>query len=458
MKLNSQLLKLVYRMIPMLFFMIAFVSIIPSTMAEGFQACHRVVLSKKDITQENKSIVRTWKANTLLDSVNVELENLSQHYVEKLAPNLQEALNKTTRNSRMDVVIRYSRTGLTWLSFLVQARVTYHRELVHQEAASRTYDMLTGFPISLADLFDEDSLGWDMLGEAVREQATAYFPDDVPNAQAMAQLSSASGLKNLAFTLHGMSLVLHIPAEMLYPERHSLIEVTIMYPALRAHMTERAQEETDNLAYYQTCALTFDDGPSRTNTSLVLNSLLKNGARATFFIIGNRIADADDIVMRTHDEGHTIGAHNWHHGNVSKSSAASLCKMVEKFDKALIECIGIPSRYNRVPYGLYPSMVKAKVGWPLIQWSLDTYDWRERTSSQVLAAVKDQISDGDIILCHDIKGNAPKSTERIIAYLEEAGYLLLTIDELFAKDDITLKEDIVYYRCTNGVTNRKEEE
>ncbi|MEG2949606.1 MAG: hypothetical protein RR946_02855, partial [Clostridia bacterium] len=91
MKLNSQLLKLVYRMIPMLFFMIAFVSIIPSTMAEGFQACHRVVLSKKDITQENKSIVRTWKANTLLVSVNVELENLSQHYVEKLAPNLQEA-------------------------------------------------------------------------------------------------------------------------------------------------------------------------------------------------------------------------------------------------------------------------------------------------------------------------------------------------------------------------------
>ena len=100
-------------------------------------------------------------------------------------------------------------------------------------------------------------------------------------------------------------------------------------------------------------------------------------------------------------------------------------------------------------------MIKAKVGWPYIQWSLDTYDWRGRSTSTVLSSVKKQISDGDIILCHDIKDNTPESAKRICEYLQEEGYMLLTIDELFAKDGVVLQPDTVYYRCVDGDTSIK---
>ena len=415
----------------------------PAALAEGFQECHRVTLEKHDTTQENKSVVRIWTADTVLDSVDEELAAITQAYVDELAPSLEKAKNKTEKNSRLDVGIRYSRTGLTWLSFLVQARVTYHRDLIHQEITSRTYDMTTGETITLSDVFDEDSEGWNMLADAVCTQAAAYFPDEEADADKLEALSTKEALMETPFTFQGMSLVLHIPADTLYPEHHTLMEITLMYPDIRPYMTERAQTETDNLTYYKTCALTFDDGPSRTNTTLVLNSLLTTGARATFFALGNRMKEYDDLIQREHDEGHAVASHNWTHGDVRKASAAKMRAMPEKCNKALIAAIGIPTRYNRVPYGLYPQMIKAKTGWPLIQWSVDTYDWRGRSTATVLNTVKKEIADGDIILCHDIKDNTPESARAIAEYLQEHGYMLLTIDELFAKDGVTLEPDTV---------------
>ena len=73
----------------------------------------------------------------------------------------------------------------------------------------------------------------------------------------------------------------------------------------------------------------------------------------------------------------------------------------------------------------------------------------------MLSSVKKKIQDGDIILCHDIKENAPESTRRIVHYLEEQGYIFLTVDELFAKDGVELEIGEVYYRCQDGVTTKK---
>ena len=129
--------------------------------------------------------------------------------------------------------------------------------------------------------------------------------------------------------------------------------------------------------------------------------------------------------------------------------------MPKKVNASMIKSIGIPVRYDRVPGGLYPKMVKAKVGWSYIQWSLDTYDWRGGSTAGVMSKVRKKLRDGDIILCHDIKDNTPESTRQIVHYLEEQGYMPLTIDELFAKDGVELEPDRVYYRCDHGDTSKR---
>jgi len=103
----------------------------------------------------------------------------------------------------------------------------------------------------------------------------------------------------------------------------------------------------------------------------------------------------------------------------------------------------------------YPAMIKAKVGWSYIQWSVDTYDWRGRSTSLIMSKTKKQFTDGDIVLMHDIKDNTPNTAKVMAEWLYEQGYMLLTVDELFAKDGVTLEPDTVYFRCDDGVTTIK---
>ncbi len=428
----------------------------PAACAEGgMQECHRVTASYDDTTQSNKSGIRLWKVETALKSVDEEVNGLAQAYVNEIAPTLQKGKATGDKNSRLDVAIRYSKTGLTWMSFMVQARTTYHRDLIGQEFVTRTYDMTTGERILLTDIFDEDSEGWDILRSKVEETVRYYFPEEEPDETALAAYLTDEGLRDLEFTLHGMSLVIHIPASSVYPSHLTLIEVTLFYPDIREYMTEKAQIETDNMTYYKTVALTFDDGPTRTNTTKVLNNLLTVGAPATFFMVGKNMKSYDDLVQRAHDEGHAIGSHNWTHGDARKTSASTLRAMPAKVNKALTSIIGIPVRYDRVPYGVYPAMISAKVGWAYIQWSVDTYDWRGRSTNTIMNNVKKQFTNGDIVLMHDIKDNTPNTAKVMASWLYEQGYILLTIDELFASCGVTLEADTVYFRCDDGVTTIK---
>ena len=425
--------------------------------AETMQDCHRVTNTATTTTQANKSQVRLWHAETALPEVTDEINGLAEAWAREIGPTLKSAGNNGKRNSLLDVEIRYSRTGMSWLSFMVQARTTYHQKLTGQQFTTRTYDMENGQRIMLTDVFEDDDDIWDMLSERVRQTLTDYWPEEEPDAEALDRLCTRKALEEAEFTLHGMSLVLHYPAETLYPDYHTLMDVTFFYPEIRELMTEEAKMQTDNLSYYQTCALTFDDGPTTKNTPKVLDALMETGARGTFFVIGNRIKENRFLVQQEHDNGHAIGSHNWHHGNVLKSTDHALRVMPQKVNTAMIKSIGIPVRYDRVPGGRYPRMVEVKVGWAYIQWSLDTYDWRGHKPAEVLKSVKKKIHDGDIILCHDIKDHTPESTRQIVRWLEDEGYMLLTVDELFAKDGVELEKYKVYFRCENGDTSMRKD-
>jgi len=444
------------RLIPALIALILFASCMPAG-AEPIRDCHRVTSAAKETKQENKSRVKLWHVETALPSVTEEINGIAEAWAAELGPGLPKAVNNGKKNSRLDVEIRYSRTGLSWMSFLVQARTTYRQTLTEQRIATATYNMETGERILLTDVFDDSGETWKLLSDRVRETVTAHWPEEEPDAEALERICSREALESADFTLHGMSLVLHYPAQLVYPEKRTLMEVTFFYPEIRSMMTEAAYRETDNLAYYKTCALTFDDGPSQSNTPKVLDALMETGARATFFVIGNRIKENRFLVQREHDNGHAVASHNWHHGNVTKSSPAALRAMPKKVNEAMIRSVGIPVRYDRVPGGRYPPMISAKVGWAYIQWSLDTYDWRGIKTSAVMQKVKKKLQDGDIILCHDIKDNTPESARQIVHYLEEEGYLPLTVDELFAKDGVTLEPNKVYYRCQDGETGSRKD-
>ena len=417
------------------------------------QPNHKVTLTQQGSRQKNGSDIYWWEIQTVQPHVDAELNAIAQEYLAAVSPMVQKPAKDAV--SRLDVAIRHSRTGINWLSFMVQSRYVHNGDTVDVRFTTRTYDMETGQRLMLTDIFPADSEVWPMLENAVREGVNRYFANQQPDAAALEAACTREAIGQMDFTLHGMSLVLHLHAGDFYPGKQQLIEVTLYYPDVRPMMTEKAQYETDNLSYYNTIALTYDDGPNGWVTRDMLNVLLKTGERATFFVVGNRMNKYASYVLREHDEGHTVATHNYDHVIANEVKESKLITLAQKARDIHQEILGIEPTIARAPGGVWKPMANAQLGWPLIQWSAQGTDWdgpQGRDPQKVLAQVLSGVQDGAIILMHDMKKNSITSSEMIITRLQDDGYIFLTVEELFAKDGVALLPDAAYWRCQDGVT------
>lgn len=420
--------------------------------AYGLQDCHRTKLTETQLKQRSGATAYLWQIKTAQDAVDAELNAVTKAWAEEIGPTLPAP---GSSNSRVNCIIKPSRTGLHWMSFMLQARTIVNVKTRQVRFTTRTYDMTTGERILLTDIFPADSEAWGMLAEAVRTQVGEYFPGTAPDAAALEAATTREALAQADFTLHGLSLVMHYHAADFYPGREQLIEVTLYYPDIRPMMTEKARAETDNLRYYKTVALTYDDGPNAWCTDQVLLTLMKKGERATFFLVGERVNQQAYLVQREHDEGHSIASHNYQHVYANTTPIGQLQAMPAKVDAAHVAAIGLPVRLARAPGGQWERMAEADMGWPLIMWSVDAADWMgedgpdpRHTASNIAAGTQD----GGIILMHDLKRNSIQASELLITRLQEEGYLFLTVEELFRKDEVPLVPNQPYWRCTDGYT------
>lgn len=420
------------------------------------QPCHQVTMTEQKRTVQNGATISCWQIQTYQPAVDAALNALAEDYAAQIAPNLPKPGKERSQNSALTVRILHSRTGLSWMSFMVQARQEYYREIQQVQITTRTYDMATGQRITLKDIFPADSPAWTLLAQTVRETANAYYPDETPDAEALEALCTRESIENADFTLHGMSLTLHLPS--CYPDHPQLMQATLYYPQIRAEMTEEAQQQTDNASLYRFCALTYDDGPNQWITPHVLDALMKTGTRATFFLVGSRVNGFANLVRQEHDEGHAIATHFYEHLYANQESGEKFRAMYEKVNRAHIAAIGIAPSYARAPGGQWQRMGSYGVGWPLIQWTAEARDWdgddrgpdENRTANTIVSCTKP----GGIILMHDMKINSAKATEIFVPKLEERGYMFLTVDELFAADGVTLEANQAYWRCLDGVTTQ----
>jgi peptidoglycan/xylan/chitin deacetylase (PgdA/CDA1 family) len=423
--------------------------------AEAIEPCHRVAMARSNTMLENGSVLSTWQAATCLESVDRELKSLTDGYIALYGPVLTDLSGAEAAASRLDVGIAYSRTGTSWLSFMVSARVTLSGSIRTTVFTTRTWDMNTGDRVALRDVFEEKSVVWGIIEAGVRKAFLRYYPDAGCNTRVVEQLLRRENLYQAEFTLHGMSLVLHYPASRLFEGRSSIIQVPFYYPELYGHMTAKAFEQTGNKRYYRMLSLTYDNGPSQTSTPRLLNTLMEKGVRATFFISGSDLAQNVDLVQRQRDEGHAIGGHNWLHTDISNWPTSAIRAIRRKVDDALTEVVGVPSAYNRAPYGRYEPLVSSEAAWAIIQWSVSARDLSARSPEDISTRIAEETEHGDIILCHDTNPRCDLYTAMIIDRLESDGYLFLTIDEMFAKDRVPFLNNLVYYRCAEGDFSEK---
>ena len=182
-------------------------------------------------------------------------------------------------------------------------------------------------------------------------------------------------------------------------------------------------------------ALTFDDGPYSKVTDRLLDLLDQYNAKATFFVVGNRVSSYADSVKRAVEAGHEIGIHTWEHAYLTGLDEAGIMRQIDLTQEALQDTAGYTSAVIRPPGGKFNdfvSQVGAKHGYYFANWSVDTEDWKSRNADSVYQQAMSQVRNGSIILCHDLYPTTADAMERVIPELIEQGYQLVTVSELLS--------------------------
>lgn len=207
-------------------------------------------------------------------------------------------------------------------------------------------------------------------------------------------------------------------------------------------------------------ALTFDDGPTGSKdgypdgmTATLLDGLKERGAHATFFMCGYRLKDFHSHCARYLAEGHELGNHTMNHPMqmLPAMSEEEIREEVESNSQLIEQYCGERPTVMRPVGGAYDDKVKTvmkELGLPIINWDVDTLDWKTKTDPvSVKNNIINQVEDGSVVLMHDLYSG---TIEGVLAAIDELQsrtdktYAFVTVSELAAVKGISLEPGQVY--------------
>ena len=205
-----------------------------------------------------------------------------------------------------------------------------------------------------------------------------------------------------------------------------------------------SEELAQYRAYYlgdteqKTIYLTFDAGYENGYTAAILDTLKKHNVPACFFVVGNYIDSAPELVQRMVDEGHIVGNHTLHHPDMSaiadkEAFSAELTGLEEKFTALT----GQPmQKFYRPPQGKFSEenlRQAQELGYTTVFWSLAYVDWytdNQPTEEHAFSKLLPRIHNGAIVLLHSTSETNARILDELLTRWEQEGYTFGSLAEL----------------------------
>lgn len=200
--------------------------------------------------------------------------------------------------------------------------------------------------------------------------------------------------------------------------------------------------------------LTFDDGPSTTNTPQVLDILDKYNVKATFFVLGKMLEAGNgekDVLKDIAENGHAIANHTYGHDYAylypnGTMNVDNIVSDVEKNNDIMKEILGddFSTRVIRFPGGYWSWEGRTPMRDKMIETGYCNIDWNAlnedaqgaaKTAEELVQKTKENIerlgpdADSVVLLMHDTYGKEEtvKALPQIIEYLQDKGFEFRTI-------------------------------
>jgi peptidoglycan/xylan/chitin deacetylase (PgdA/CDA1 family) len=181
-------------------------------------------------------------------------------------------------------------------------------------------------------------------------------------------------------------------------------------------------------------AITFDDGPQDVQTPRLLKMLKARGIKATFFCVGQCVAQSPEIARQIVEEGHEIANHSWNHPLLTKMGEAAVKDQIDRTHNVIKQTTGVTPTLLRPPYGGFTvkqrAWANAVWNYKVILWDVDSLDWKHRSPAKTESIILAETKKGSIILCHDIHKTTVDAMPATLDALRAKGFKFVTVTEL----------------------------
>lgn len=175
--------------------------------------------------------------------------------------------------------------------------------------------------------------------------------------------------------------------------------------------------------------LSFDNGPEPSVTPAVLDALARRDIRATFFVIGQKLAAGRAAAERAAAEGHWIGNHTWSHA-APLGQAGDAAQEIGLAQQA-IGGLSHPDRLFRPVGGggrLGPHLLSLRAaallqegGFTCVLWNNVPRDWVDPDGWVDTALSHCMAAEWSLLVLHDVPSGAMRHLPRFLDAAADRG-------------------------------------
>ena len=193
-------------------------------------------------------------------------------------------------------------------------------------------------------------------------------------------------------------------------------------------------------------SLSFDAAWGNEDTNDLLSILAKHNIKTTFFMTGGWVESYPEDVKAISDAGHDLGNHSENHKQMSQLSAEECKDEIQKVHDKVKELNGKDMILFRPPGGDYnDTLIEAAngLGYHVIQWDVDSLDWKDYGADAIVSKVVDHphLGNGSIILMHNGATYTKDALEQVITGLTDKGYEIVPISELIYTENYEMDHE-----------------
>lgn len=188
-------------------------------------------------------------------------------------------------------------------------------------------------------------------------------------------------------------------------------------------------------------SVSFDASWGGDKTIAILDILDQYNAKATFFLVGIWVEKFPDLVKEIAARGHEVENHSASHPHMTKISESKMREELRLCSDQIEALTGVRPTLFRPPYGDYNNKVvtvSRDEGYEIVQWSIDSLDWKNYGVQDMVTKATRNVQPGDIVLFHNDSQYIVEALPAILSYYQQQGLSMIPVGDLLLPGKTTI--------------------